>query len=70
MVRFQTRLMAGVYVALDVLCTNLAWLAAYYFRFHSDLIASYIPVTKGIPPLSRYLLLLPVISLLWPVVLY
>ncbi len=30
----------------------------------------YLPVTKGTPSLERYLLLLPALSLLWPVVLY
>ena len=29
-----------------------------------------LPVTKGVPELSRYLLLLPVIVLVWPAVLY
>ena len=29
-----------------------------------------IPVTKGVPELSRYLLLLPLIAVLWPAVLY
>jgi Undecaprenyl-phosphate glucose phosphotransferase len=70
MVRFQTRLMAVAFVLTDVVSTNLAWILAYFLRFHSDLVSLYLPVTKGVPDLSRYLLLLPFISLLWPVVLY
>ena len=70
MVRFQTRLMAAAFVLTDVVSTNLAWILAYYLRFHSDLVSLFLPVTKGLPDVSRYLLLLPFISLLWPVVLY
>jgi Undecaprenyl-phosphate glucose phosphotransferase len=70
MVKFQTRLMVVIFVLTDVVSTNLAWMLAYFLRFHSSLIGAYLPVTKGVPPLSRYLLLLPVISLLWPAVLY
>jgi Undecaprenyl-phosphate glucose phosphotransferase len=70
MVRFQTRLMAAAFVLTDVVSTNLAWILAYFLRFHSDLVSAYLPVTKGVPALSRYLILLPFISLLWPAVLY
>jgi Undecaprenyl-phosphate glucose phosphotransferase len=70
MVKFQTRLMVAAFVLADVLCTDLAWTLAYFLRFHSGLVASYLPVTKGVPDLSRYLLLLPLISVLWPAVLY
>jgi Undecaprenyl-phosphate glucose phosphotransferase len=70
MLKFQTRLMVATFVLVDVASTLLAWLLAYFLRFHSDLVVSYLPVTKGVPALSRYLLLLPVIAVLWPVVLY
>ena len=70
MVKFQTRVMVAVFVLVDVVSTNLAWIAAYFLRFHSEEFSSWVPVTKGVPDLSRYLLLLPLISLLWPVVLY
>jgi FlaA1/EpsC-like NDP-sugar epimerase len=62
--------MAAAFLLTDVVSTNLAWIAAYILRFHSDLISVYLPVTKGVPAVSRYLLLLPMISVLWPVVLY
>src|SRR6185295_9071499 len=47
-----------------------AWWAAFALRFHSPWVLSYLPVTKGVPEVGRYLLLLPVIVLLWPLLLY
>jgi Undecaprenyl-phosphate glucose phosphotransferase len=70
MVKSQTRVLAAIFVLVDVLSTNLAWLLSYFLRFHSTLADSFLPVTKGLPELSRYLLLMPLITLLWPVVLY
>jgi len=70
MVKYKSRIVAAVYVLADVAATNLAWVLAYYLRFHADLVLSVVPVTKGVPPLSRYLWLLPLLSLLWPAVLY
>jgi Undecaprenyl-phosphate glucose phosphotransferase len=62
--------MVAVFVLVDVISTNLAWIAAYFLRFHSETFSAWVPVTKGVPEFSRYLLLLPLISLLWPAVLY
>src|SRR5215813_5918882 len=70
MVRHQTRVMVAGFVLVDVAATSLAWLLAYFLRFDSDVVSAFIPVTKGVPPLSRYVLLLPLIALLWPAVLY
>jgi Undecaprenyl-phosphate glucose phosphotransferase len=70
MVKSQARILTGVFVLVDVLSTDCAWILAYLLRFHSGIVLEYLPVTKGVPPLSRYLLLLPLISVLWPVVLY
>src|SRR4029453_18150063 len=61
MVRSQTRLMAAAFLLPAVVSPNLAWIAAYFLRFHSDLVSVYLPVTKGVPAVSRYLLLLPMI---------
>jgi Undecaprenyl-phosphate glucose phosphotransferase len=63
-------MMVAGFVLVDVAATSLAWLLAYFLRFDSDLVSAFIPVTKGVPPLSRYVLLLPLIALLWPAVLY
>ena len=68
--RNQTRLLAAVFIFTDVLATNLAWVLAFGLRFNSSLVAFWLPVTKGLPPFSRYLILLPLISLLWPAVMY
>ena len=70
MLKFQTRVMVAVFVLVDVLSTSLAWICAYFLRFHSDFITAHLPVTKGVPPLTQYLALLPVIVVLWPAVLY
>jgi len=70
MVKFQTRLMVAVFVLVDVLSTVLAWVLAYFLRFHSDLVLEALPATKGVPALSRYLVLIPVLVVLWPAVLY
>jgi Undecaprenyl-phosphate glucose phosphotransferase len=70
MVKYKSRVIAAVYVLADVVATAVAWLAAYFLRFHSDVVLGFVPATKGVPPLSRYLWLLPLISLLWPAVLY
>ena len=56
MVRFQTRLMAAAFVLTDVVSTNLAWILAYFLRFHSDLVSAYLPYLSnafkyGRPPL-------------------
>jgi Undecaprenyl-phosphate glucose phosphotransferase len=70
MVKSQTRMLAAIFVLVDVLSTSLAWVVSYLLRFHSALADSFLPVTKGVPELSRYLLLLPLIALLWPAVMY
>ena len=64
--KFQTRLMVVVFVPWTI-STNLAWVLATTLPVPLGAVATYLPVTKGVPPLSRYLLLLPVVlTLLWP----
>jgi Undecaprenyl-phosphate glucose phosphotransferase len=70
MLKFQTRKLVALHVAVDVAATTLAWLLAYVLRFHADPVGWVIPVTKGVPDLSRYLLLLPLMAVVWPTVLY
>jgi exopolysaccharide biosynthesis polyprenyl glycosylphosphotransferase len=50
----------------DVLATSAAFFFAYWLRFVIEIH----PVTKGMPPLSMYLRLLPVVLVLYPVVFY
>ncbi len=70
MLKFRERKLVAIHVAVDVAATALAWLLAYWLRFHADPVAWVLPVTKGVPDLSRYVLLLPFMAVLWPVVLY
>jgi Undecaprenyl-phosphate glucose phosphotransferase len=70
MLKFQARKMVAIHVAIDVAATAVAWLLAYALRFHAAPVGWILPVTKGVPDLSRYLLLLPLMAVLWPVVLY
>ena len=70
MLKFQTRVMVATYVLSDVAATAVAWVLAYFLRFHADPIGALVPVTKGVPPLADYLLLIPLMALVWPGVLY
>ena len=70
MVKHQTRVVAAMFVLVDVLCTSTAWLLAYWLRFRSEAVLSVLPALKGVPDLSRYLLLMPLLAVLWPAVMY
>ena len=50
----------------DLLATGLAVPVAYWLRFVIEIQ----PVTKGLPPFGRYLNLIPVVLILFPVVFY
>ena len=65
MLKFQTRKRVATHVAVDVAATALAWLLAYALRFHADPVGWLLPVTKGVPDLSRYLLLLPLMAVVF-----
>ena len=70
MLKHQTRVFAAMFVAADAAATAAAWVLAYFLRFHADPVLDLLPADKGVPELSRYLLLLPLIVLLWPAVMY
>jgi Undecaprenyl-phosphate glucose phosphotransferase len=67
--KHKARVVVSVFVIVDVLATAVAWLAAFYLRFDFEPLHLILPVTKGRPDLERYLVLLPLIAILWPVVL-
>ena len=46
---------------LDLATITVAWIGAYFIRFNIQ----FIPVTKGIPALSDYFLLLVPIYVIW-----
>ena len=66
MIRQRHRATAAVYLAADLAATALAFLAAWALRFEFPII----PVTKDVPDFIRYLELLPLILVVWPVVFY
>ena len=66
MVKQQSRIWTGVYVVADLLTTVLAFGLAYFVRFHSGIFT----VTKGVNPFEQYLLLVPLLLLLWPPLFY
>jgi Undecaprenyl-phosphate glucose phosphotransferase len=66
MVRRYKRTLATYYVLSDALLGVAAFLGAYLLRFTSNLI----PVTKGVPPLEQYLVVVPFVGLLVPVAYY
>ncbi|MBI3610005.1 MAG: undecaprenyl-phosphate glucose phosphotransferase [Nitrospirae bacterium] len=49
---------------LDLVLISAAWLSAYALRFYTDLV----PVTKGVPFIEPYLILLPAILVVWGIV--
>src|SRR5439155_19732170 len=62
----QNRLLLAVHVLSDAGLAVTAFILAYALRFHSGIIPMLIPITKGIPPLTQYLLHLPFIALIVP----
>ncbi len=66
MIHQRHRIAAAVHLAGDVVATLLAFLGAWYLRFELEVL----PLTKGTPEFGRYLDLLPVVLLLFPVVFY
>ena len=66
MVKHQSRILTVFYVLGDLVATYVAFLIAYFVRFNIEIVQ----VTKGINPLSQYTLLLPLITVLWPLLFY
>jgi Undecaprenyl-phosphate glucose phosphotransferase len=62
MVRRHNRLLVAMYIGSDAFLGIAAFIAAYLVRFDTGLI----PVTKGYPPFSQYVNILPFIGVLVP----
>ena len=58
----HNRLLVAFHVVSDALLATSAFIVAYAIRFHSGLI----PITKGLPPLTQYLNVVPFIAVLVP----
>ena len=65
MIRRQTRRLQAFFLSADLFATAAALVASYLIRFESIW-----PTPKGPQPIGDYLLLLPVVAVLWPVVFY
>jgi Undecaprenyl-phosphate glucose phosphotransferase len=62
---------AALYVGGDVAATLLAFAGAWYLRFGTEVLPNVrTHGVTGLPDLQRYLELLPVVLLIWPVVFY
>src|ERR671936_2211752 len=67
MVNRHNRLLVTFHVISDALLGVTAFIIAYALLFHTGLITGVIPVTKGVPPLRQYLMVLPFIMALVPI---
>src|SRR5512133_568727 len=66
MVKRYNRLLAAIHIASDSVLAALAFIFAYVLRFQTGLV----PVTKGYPPFTQYLALVPVIAAIVPFSFY
>ena len=65
MLRENRRLFEALFMAADLSVVTCAWLLTFWLRFHSGLLA----VRSVVPPYSDYLILLPLVWVIWVVVL-
>jgi Undecaprenyl-phosphate glucose phosphotransferase len=65
-VKRHNRLLVAYYVVSDAAFGLAAFLAAYLLRFHAGIVVGLVPVTKGIPPLTNYLFVMPFVAVLLP----
>jgi len=65
MMRRYNRLLVVFFVVTDALLGMAAFLVAYLLRF--EILAGFLPVHKGVPPLAQYLRIAPFIGLLVPI---
>jgi len=65
MLNRHNRLLVTIYVLSDALLGVSAFIVAYVLRFHTAL-SQLIPVTKGVPPLTQYINVLPFIAVVVP----
>ena len=66
MVNRHNRLLVTFHVLSDAMLGVTAFIIAYELRFHSGIISTLIPITKGMPPLQQYINVLPFIAVLVP----
>ena len=64
MLKERHQLFVGFFVVADVVCLTVAWIGSYLLRFSG----AFFEIDKGIPPLANYLVLLPMIFVVWGLV--
>ncbi|HVS16210.1 MAG TPA: undecaprenyl-phosphate glucose phosphotransferase [Thermoanaerobaculia bacterium] len=66
MIRQRHRETAAIFLTGDLIATLVAFLGAWWLRFEVQVV----PLTKNVPESGPYLLLLPFIVVVWPIVFY
>jgi len=61
MLKRRADFVKSILLIFDFVQIALAWVSAYWLRFHTNII----PVTKGVPSITAYLLLFPVVFIAW-----
>ena len=67
-VRKRKQRLTETFLAVDMIAVAVAWMTAYYARFHSSLITGPFPPVKGIPEVGDYAALLPLLMLVAAIV--
>lgn len=62
MIEKKHRALASIYLINDAIASNLAMLAAWFLRFHVEIV----PVTKGMQEIELYVSILPIITIVFP----
>ncbi|MDX1645338.1 MAG: undecaprenyl-phosphate glucose phosphotransferase, partial [Thermoanaerobaculia bacterium] len=74
MIRNKHRSTAAIYLTSDVVATLLAFVAAWYLRFRVGAVRETLETSFGAladsPDFDRYLILLPIVLVAWPIVFY
>jgi Undecaprenyl-phosphate glucose phosphotransferase len=65
-IRQRHRETAAIFLSGDLVATIVAFLGAWLLRFEVQIV----PLTKDVPEYARYLQLLPLIAVIWPIVFY
>lgn len=61
MLKEKRQLFEWLFMVVDLFLVGLAWCVAYWIRFKT----TFVPTDKGIPPISEYIELLPIIWVIW-----
>jgi exopolysaccharide biosynthesis polyprenyl glycosylphosphotransferase len=62
MIENKHRALASIYLVNDIIASNLAMICAWFLRFSVEVI----PAVKGTQPFSKYALLMPIVTIVFP----